>query len=827
MNARMLTGLIFAAAALSAAAREAGATWLFDPSQNVLVASSTVRAGMPAAVADGAGGAGVAWWDSRNDPDGDVYATHLLADGTLDPAWPAGGLAVCTVTGPVDELTAVSDGAGGMVVVWRDQRSGNADVYALRVTSAGVLHPGWAAGGGAVCTAAGHQSSLQAVADGSGGVFIAWQDERDGDWDVYAQHVTGDGPIAAGWPANGRAVASSATPEHMPRIVADGSGGVLIAWTHGIATAARDIRALRVLANGSLDPAWPSGGLAVCAAVQDQFLNGAAPDGAGGMLLAWLDLRVGGVFGDTLSVFAHRVQGNGTLASGWPVDGREVRREVGGSLDEIPLVPDGSGGAFVAWVDPRVNGFDQAYAHHVTSNGAVDPRWTANGRKVFPSALASFYTYAIPDGSGGMIVGATIASGPGPYYEYDLHAQRIDAAGVLDPNWGDGVVVSNAAAAQFMRATFPSDGAGGAILVWEDQRAFSYPAGARVYAQRVDADGRLGPLAPTITGVQDVPGDQGGGVHVFWDPSPGDVAPYRVIRSYTVWRRLTEAAASARLASGAARLLGAGMAAEAHGVRAIRTGAATTWWEFVDEVPALGLQVYVCTAPTDEDAVAGDTPWCWFFVDAADSARWYASAIDSGYSVDNLAPHFPAPCFGWYADGSTRLQWPPNAEPDFAVYRLYRLATLDDPIGPETQIATLTDTGYVDSPGGSYYYAINSVDVHGNSSPNGLIVPFGTAGLPPGDLPRSVALLPVRPNPARGPATLQFALPAVGHATLAIYDAAGRRVRTLACGVRPAGMHRLEWNLGDEGGAPVAPGLYFARLEAGAEVRLRRFAVVR
>src|SRR5262245_38021291 len=37
-----------------------------------------------------------------------------------------------------------------------------------------------------VCTTVGYQTGLTAVADGLGGVFIAWQDQRGG---IYAQHV--------------------------------------------------------------------------------------------------------------------------------------------------------------------------------------------------------------------------------------------------------------------------------------------------------------------------------------------------------------------------------------------------------------------------------------------------------------------------------------------------------------------------------------------------------------------------------------------------------------------------------------------------------------
>ena len=48
-------------------------------------------------LADGAGGAFVAWNDSRSDL-GDVFVQHVLPDGT-HPGWPANGVPVCSAPG--------------------------------------------------------------------------------------------------------------------------------------------------------------------------------------------------------------------------------------------------------------------------------------------------------------------------------------------------------------------------------------------------------------------------------------------------------------------------------------------------------------------------------------------------------------------------------------------------------------------------------------------------------------------------------------------------------------------------------------------------------
>ncbi len=88
-----------------------------------------------------------------------------------------------------------------------------------------------------------------------------------------------------------------------------------------------------------------------------------------------------------------------------------------------------------------------------------------------------------------------------------------------------------------------------------------------------------------------------------------------------------------------------------------------------------------------------------------------------------------------------------------------------------------------------------------------------------------LALAAPRPSPARGPVTLAWTQPAPARVSLAVFDAAGRRVRALvADDERTAGSHEATWNGHDEAGRSVNPGLYFVRLEVGDEIRTARFS---
>jgi FlgD Ig-like domain len=85
-----------------------------------------------------------------------------------------------------------------------------------------------------------------------------------------------------------------------------------------------------------------------------------------------------------------------------------------------------------------------------------------------------------------------------------------------------------------------------------------------------------------------------------------------------------------------------------------------------------------------------------------------------------------------------------------------------------------------------------------------------------------------RPNPARNGAAFDYSLPRPASIDLAIFDAQGRRVRTLASGARPAGAASARWDGRSDGGAPAAAGTYFARLRSGdAPPVVRRFTLTR
>lgn len=74
-----------------------------------------------------------------------------------------------------------------------------------------------------------------------------------------------------------------------------------------------------------------------------------------------------------------------------------------------------------------------------------------------------------------------------------------------------------------------------------------------------------------------------------------------------------------------------------------------------------------------------------------------------------------------------------------------------------------------------------------------------------------------RPNPFRTSVALGYTLARPGGIDLAIFDAQGRRVRTLASGERPAGSTTATWDGRVDDGGVAANGVYFARLRSSMD----------
>src|SRR6185436_19738654 len=90
-------------------------------STGVPVCTEPDEQAFPSMVPDGAQGVIVTWHDFRNHQRYDVYAQHLNSLGVAQ--WDSSGLVVSAAARDQTEPVATTDGAGGAIIAWSDSRS--------------------------------------------------------------------------------------------------------------------------------------------------------------------------------------------------------------------------------------------------------------------------------------------------------------------------------------------------------------------------------------------------------------------------------------------------------------------------------------------------------------------------------------------------------------------------------------------------------------------------------------------------------------------------------------------------------------------------------
>jgi hypothetical protein len=376
---------------------------------------------------DGSGGAFVVWKDYRSGSEIDIYAQRVDASGNA--RWRTDGVTVCVAANSQDMPRLVLDDSGGAIVVWRDDRNNSTtgyDIYAQRLDADGNAL--WTSDGVIICTAPYAQDYPRLTSDGAGGAIVTWHDDRTwSTYDIFAQRVYSTGIVAwtSTYPVtSGIPICTDTSGDQMyPQITSDGAGGAIIVWQDYLPPNGWDIWAQKVDANGN---GWASFcGVSLCSDSADQESPQIAPDGAGGAIVAWADDRNIATGWD---IYGQRVQSNGN--TDWTLDGIGLCVHTSGQRYH-QITSDGAGGAVVAWEDNRVTGSD-IYAQRVDSSGNI--KWGAGGLKVCGAKNSQAHPQVAYSGLRGAIVGWKDDRNDGTS-DTDIYAQRMvdPAADVVLP----------------------------------------------------------------------------------------------------------------------------------------------------------------------------------------------------------------------------------------------------------------------------------------------------------------------------------------------------------------------------------------------------------
>ena len=363
----------------------------------------------------------------------------------------------------------------------------------------------WEDNGVAICTASPGQEEQRIVSDGRGGAIIAWDESRHGNlnFDIYAQSINSTGTIM--WTLNGAGVCTIDGAQLSPLLTSDGHSGAIIVW--GEARKGTDNLVHTNMYAQSIDSAgnmrWASDGLVICTVFRSQRNNQIIPDGQGGAIIAWTDSRNG-----YEELFVQAINSTGSVK--WVQDGVAVCPS-GADQSEPCMISDGQGGVIIAWHDTR-NGNWGTYTQYIKSNGKL--QWSSNG-VLISTNCDEWGPQIVPDGQGGAIIACRAEYSGGTCF-----VQSINSAGMI--RWKQNGLGLPVVLSMAQKQYIVSDGQGGAILIWKKLQSENYV----LYTQAINSTGTVKwanngiDICTTICRSTDpliVSDDQGGGIITWMD----------------------------------------------------------------------------------------------------------------------------------------------------------------------------------------------------------------------------------------------------------------------------------------------------------------------
>lgn len=474
-----------------------------------------------------------------------ILATPLMAD------WPQGGTQVAGMMADEVGHDVVPDGFGGAVFVWVE--GGAAPVIrAQRLDRMG--NEIWMSGGAVVTPAGSDPAIPSTVADGQGGVIVAWQERSVSPYEVRIQWLDPDGnfkwamdgvpmcattvmeqsgpvlvrstnrafvvyqqknPVPSNtldlyaqsfdttgarlWSDYGAAICTTVVGDNKnPAAVPRGDSSLIVAW-EDYRNGNGDIY-VNTLVNGVPQT---TNGLVVCDLAGNQLKPVMARDDSGGAVMAWQDYRSG-----NSDVYAQRYSG-GIMA--WvPVGGIPVCT-LAGDQHELDVIKAGPNRTMLCWTDLRGGaGSDNIYGMVLNSNGAQ--HWPeADGKLICGAANEQQAPKIIGHANGTDFI---ITWQDGRNGDWDVYAQKVLVDGA--PGWGGFVCQEGVSDSRNPRITFGSPEH--AYFSWIDNRNGNWD----IYGQRANWDQfYIGsacapePAGPANMGV--IGTDQ---VTFHWHPSP-------------------------------------------------------------------------------------------------------------------------------------------------------------------------------------------------------------------------------------------------------------------------------------------------------------------
>ena len=430
------------------------AQWSDDTELNTAVCTDSDVQFTSSVMSDGSGGMFIVWTNKYTNRD--IYFQHVNNAGYYQGS--SSGILVCNDADNSELATICDDGNDGVIICWQDDRNSatDLDIYAQRFDSNGTAQ--WTANGKSICNETGYQRSVTTISDGNGGAILAWRDNRNGNYDVYAQRIDSDGNSV--WTADLLLSLSTVTDhDGVPTITTDGAGGAIVSWR-------RDnnyIYVQRIDAAGNL--LWdgsthdPANITPVVIIVGNAISNASADptiisDGNNG---AYLTARIHGPNGN---IYLQRIFNDGST---W-TNGVNISNTGGTSVSNTPIIiQDQSSYIFIAWEDYRNGSTADIYVQKINSLGTL--QWTSTGVELCVAANNQIVTGITSDGAEGVIISWDDQRDGG---DYNIYSQHVNSSGTVQWTVDGKIICDNSANQSGSKMVTNNDNGG--IICWNDSR---------------------------------------------------------------------------------------------------------------------------------------------------------------------------------------------------------------------------------------------------------------------------------------------------------------------------------------------------------------------
>ena len=793
---------------------------------------------------DGQGGMMLAY-TSTYVGDADIYAKHFDADGnmTWDEALP---LAVAPGNQNGVRMAALT--GGDFVFTWTDQRNNDPDIYGQKLNIAGDML--W----GENYTVYQDQDQdnsypqrnprIQATSDNC--AVVVWEDNRldAQDADLFAQKIAADGSKL--WGDEGIALTTAPFAQIGQRMAADDNGGVYIVWDdlRNGNSPNDDIYAQHLNADG--DELWTPGGKPICTQPNTQS-GGLVKVSDGHVFINWMDMRNGsvGIYYQVLDASGSTMLADDGELVFWGLSGDtpkgqyqilprnndnlilwqdtrfanegyriyyQILTEDGQTLLETngrPVTIDGGGDqrrpfaasspdghVAIVWVDGRGGSSGNIYAQLISPSG--DRLWGDNGIKLTEDESLAQIDPRVTYHNGGFNIGWSNWNMYGTSLRYHVYGQRIEDGIKM---WGpDGVMISNLPASDLAANESRLTDLVEDYFVWH--RVNVPTTNQFIEVRRMSDDGESAPgwsdsgmlAAEGLSGmiVQRSPVVQRTpqGIYIAWQ----DIRTF-IMRYYA--QHISDAGNYLWDPQGV-NLADNPREQELAQATVTDNGIITAWCENISGMHDIIAQ---------KMSFSGERLWG-----------------EVGYEVvqkDSTQSH---PTIVSFDDNGMMIAWTEYMALDSDIY--YNYINNNGELIYGTGGTVLTDAGKAQYEPMARVLNNNAYVIWADGRSSGKTEILGlyaqkidneTVSIDFPDIPSAPhpKLGQNYPNPFNPNTTIAFDMPQRGDLELKIYNNRGQLVKTLYSGDLDQGTHRFNWNGRDNNDQPVSSGVYFYSAQSG------------